>query len=223
MSGYCRRPQSQSPSLLRPPGNRKDAHSQGAGLGAGARQQALAVKRERILARELDGKITKAESDRWLKPVADELEANRRQLEELREVTLPTYAQLGALLRPLRCFSRLSIDEKRRLIASQFQAIKVRDYRVTSLYLLTGDMVTPDLSKFPPVDPTMCQTCGSREKERGEDRYCAHCSYEIEGTTWKDRETARTGKGRRLPKVHPGALTSESSRQNGVGNASQRF
>jgi hypothetical protein len=41
-----------------------------------------------------------------------------------------------------------------RLIVSRFQAIKVRDYRVASLYLLMGDIVTPDLSKFHPLGPT---------------------------------------------------------------------
>ena len=29
----------------------------------------------------------------------------------------------------------------------------MRDYGVTSLYLLTGDTVTPDLSRLPPLDP----------------------------------------------------------------------
>ena len=184
-----------------------------------ARQQALAVKRERILAREFEGKITKAESDRWLKPVDEELAANRRLLEELVEIAPPTSAQLGELLRPLRAFPRLSIDEKRRLITSRFQQIKVRDYRVTSLYLLTGDIVTPDLSKFPPLE---CLSCRDREKELGHDRYCAYCAYEIEGTTATERALARRRKGRR-PEVHPGVLTSESSRQSAVGNSSQRL
>ncbi len=101
---------------------------------------------------------------------------------------------------------------------SRFQAIKVRDYRITSLYLLTGDMVTTD---HIPLDPTMCRNCGWQPKERGEDRYCAHCAYEIEGTTWMDRrdlEAARTKKRRRRPKVHPGVLT---SRQKAVGDTSQ--
>ena len=74
------------------------------------------MKRERILAREFDGKITKAESGRWLKPVEEELAANRRLLEELAETSVPTFARLGHLLLPFRRFSGLAIDEKRRLI-----------------------------------------------------------------------------------------------------------
>jgi Recombinase zinc beta ribbon domain len=87
-----------------------------------ARQKALTDKRERIIDYGIEGAITKDERDRRLKPVVDEIAANRQLFEDLMDTPLPTYAEWQHLMQPFqKGFAGLPADEKRRLLTSRFQ------------------------------------------------------------------------------------------------------
>lgn len=159
-----------------------------------ARQDALAKQRERIIDLEVTGRICRDNCDRRLKVVDDEIGSNRLALAELIETPLPSYAEWQRLFRPfLRGFSGLPVGEKRSLVASRFQQIKVRDYRVISLYLLTGGETEPK----PPIpeveqDPTKCISCGRNIRQDIRDSiapYCLPCSEIDPGA---EEEAART-------------------------------
>jgi hypothetical protein len=123
-----------------------------------ARQDALVGKRDRIIDLAVEGRIPKADLDRRLKLVDDDIEANRKALAELVEPLLPTQAEWKMLLRPfMRGFRCLPVEEKRKLLASRFQQIKVRDYRVSSLFLLTGEAKAVSAPKVRPEEN--CRKC----------------------------------------------------------------
>jgi DNA invertase Pin-like site-specific DNA recombinase len=150
-----------------------------------ARQKVLSAKRERIIDAQLDGTITKPDRDRRLKIVDDEMKSNRQAIAELVETPLPTYAEWQRLFRPfMRGFKGLPVEEKRRLIMSRFQQIKVKDYRVVSLYLLTGEAAV--VRDLPARSEEKCHTCAcvltaddlSYNQECGVDvswRFCRSC------------------------------------------------
>jgi hypothetical protein len=53
-------------------------------------------------------------------------------------------------------------EQKQKLVESRFQEIKIKDYRIVSLYLLTGEIVTPDpldMSAQNAPDGTKCYSC----------------------------------------------------------------
>jgi hypothetical protein len=108
----------------------------------------------------------------------------------------------GSLFRPFKNFADLPIDEKRRLISSRFQEIKVQDGRVASLYLLTGQVVAPR-----PKDPTKCGGCtrqlSDSEKRYGCENYCARCWDE--SLDWKEgqREEQERRQQERLEMLYP--------------------
>lgn len=92
---------------------------------------------------------------------------------------MPTYREWQELMRPFRRgFAGLPIEEKRRLVADRFQEIKVRDGKVVSLYLLTGE--TRVASDLPAVsrDQTKCRTCGQALSQDDLD-YNLKCGVEV--------------------------------------------
>jgi hypothetical protein len=141
-----------------------------------ARQKAPSGKREPIIDHALEDKITKQDEDRRLRIVDDELEANNRTLNDLRETPMLTYAEWQHRMRPFcERFAALPVDEKRRLITSRFQGVKLKDYRVVSLYLLTRDMVSPVPTRQVEVDPTKCPSC-LRAKKSPRETCCDDCT-----------------------------------------------
>jgi hypothetical protein len=162
-----------------------------------AQQERLAEKRERIIEFALDGTITKADRDRPLKSVDDSLDVNRKALSELVETPLPSYSEWRELLWPFRNFESLPPDEKRRLITSRFQEVRVKDFRVVSLYLLTGEIKSnPDSGRQPEADPSRCFSCGcfvSNPKALLAGRsYCEPCS---DGIAYEEAQTSRARQG----------------------------
>jgi hypothetical protein len=69
-------------------------------------------------------------------------------------------------------------EDRRRLIASRFQEIRVRDYQVVSLYLLTGGVVTPDPLQTIEVDPNGCSRCAGHKKH--DEEFCGDCMPMVE-------------------------------------------
>ena len=137
---------------------------------------------------------------------------NRKALNEVQVPGLSTEQVLESL-RPFREFETLSVDEKRRLITTRFQGIRVRDYRVQSLFLLTGDGA--ESSQRVESYTTVCRRCGdklteSREVYRG--GYCERCS---------DGAAPERRPGGGLP-VQAGGLNRESSRST-VNDSYQRL
>jgi DNA invertase Pin-like site-specific DNA recombinase len=144
-------------------------------------QETLGQKRERIIDLAADGAIDKIDRDRRLASVDDDLEVCRRMLAELvTDAPLPSYRQWCDMFRPFRNFGTLPADEKRRLLTSRFQEIRVKDYRVVSLYLLTGEVMTPEGRPHRETDPTACYSCGRAIRHTrastGEENYCWSCS-----------------------------------------------
>ena len=125
-----------------------------------AQQKALLEKRERIIEFALDGVYPKAERDRRLGMVDGDLEVSRQALDDVRDTRF-SYKQFMEMMRPFREFELLPVDEKRRLITSRFQEIKVKDYRVVSFYLLTGEAATLNAERQAPVggDAAICYDC----------------------------------------------------------------
>jgi DNA invertase Pin-like site-specific DNA recombinase len=139
-----------------------------------AKQNALVVKRDRIIDLAVEGRIPKADLDRRLKLVEEHIEANHKALAELVEPTLPTHAEWKALTKPFtQNFCGLPVAAKRRLVASRIQQIKVKDGRVVSWYLLTGEV------KAAPVRPEEhCHTCG-RVLELDDLDYNRECERDV--------------------------------------------
>lgn len=126
-----------------------------------AQHDALDAKRARVIEFALDGTISKADRDRRLKVVDDDLQLNQQALAALVESPMPTQREWNELMRPFRRgFAGLPVEEKRRMVAERFQEIKVRDGKVVSLYLLTGE--TKAVAELPAVsrEHTNCHTCG---------------------------------------------------------------
>ena len=160
-------------------------------------RQTLARRRERIIEFALDGTLTKGDRDRRLKLVDDDLDANRRALDDLADTPLPSLAEWRDFLRPFNVFETLSMEEKRRLLTSRFQEIRVKDYRVVSLYLLTGEVTTPKVVPGPEIDPTVCYSCGhtispSLGVTLGGVTYCGPCS---DGIADEDEQIALAQRG----------------------------
>jgi len=156
---------------------------------------ALAKKRKRIIEAFLDGTLMKPDRDRRLLALDAEDERTRRELVEVSDVSLPTYAEWQQLLKPFRHgFSGLPSTEKRRLITSRFQDIRVKDYRIVSLYLLTGEpaAIRPSAPLETHCDPTRCAECGmSGSKVR--DGLCDPCQDAIAGLREEERKTRLEG------------------------------
>jgi DNA invertase Pin-like site-specific DNA recombinase len=151
-------------------------------------QKTLLEKRERIIEFALDGTIDRSDRDRRLKTVDDDLDSNRRKLTEVVDTPLPTYREWCDLLWAFKNFEDLPPDEKRRRITSRFQEIRVKDYRVVSLYLLTGEVATPN-EPLREVDPNTCYSCGRTMRKRipfGGVNYCEPCS---EGIAIKEEQS----------------------------------
>ncbi len=96
------------------------------------------------------------------------------------DAPLPTYEQWCDMFWPFRNFRVLPPEEKRRLITSRFQEIRVKDYRVVSLFMLTGEAVTPE-PRYPERDPNACYSCGRKPRPEyrvplGGVTYCLDCS-----------------------------------------------
>jgi len=147
-----------------------------------AQEKALADRRARVIESFFDGTITKQDRDRHLDAVNNEREAIGRELAELKDTLMPGYAEWELLFRPFRKgFRGQPAEERRRLITSRFQEIRVRNYQVVSLYLLTGEVAAPrpiPLVELP--DGTKCYECGRElryewEKNRYEHPYCEGC------------------------------------------------
>jgi hypothetical protein len=175
-----------------------------------ARQKALADKRERIIDFALEGVYDQSERDRRLQPVRDELATNQRLLDDLVEAPMPTYAEWEYLMQPFRRgFSGLPADEKRRLITSRFQNIRVKNYRVVSLYLLTGDVVNPAPIPHVEADPHRCECCGGVGSLVQNQRctICADIALELADD---HRMRVRLGRATWEARTHAGVLTRES-------------
>jgi len=156
-----------------------------------AQLDALAKKRERIIEFALEGTITKLDRDRRLRALDAEVERIRREIGELTDVPMPTYDEWTELLRPFRRgFPGLPSTEKRRLITSRFQDIRVKDYRVASLYLLTGEPA--DFRPQPPLE-THCDLCRRPLNEPAEAGriYCDGCQDTIAEQGEVDRAEMR--------------------------------
>ncbi len=149
-------------------------------------QKKLESKRTRAIDAEIEGFITKEDRDRRVKVIDADLDTIRREREKLAHSNgpLPTEAEWQRMFRPFKTFRQLSTEEKRQLVSSRFQEIKVQDYRVVSLYLLTGEAVAPKpLSAFRVEnDPTRCRLCSLplldseiAAGERLNDYLCAGC------------------------------------------------
>lgn len=128
-----------------------------------AQREALNAKRSRVIEFALEGTISKPDRDRRLKLVDDDLAVNEQALAALVETPMPTFEEWKELMRPFRRgFSGLPIEQKRKLVAERFQEIKIRDGRVVSLYLLTGQTKAvadnPTLTHAP--EESNCHTCG---------------------------------------------------------------
>jgi Recombinase zinc beta ribbon domain len=204
--------------------SRKDTSRRRARLEA--RQKALAEKRERIIEFALEGVYDQSERDRRLQPVLDERAANQRLLDDLVETPLPTLDEWQYLMQPFRRgFAGLPADEKRRLITSRFQNIRVKNYRVVSLYLLTGDIVKP--SEHEEVDPTKCYGCGHRVSESKRISWqgttmCAECAEHADYEASESRSRVRLGRTTWEDRIHAGVLTREST-ANTVNDSSHRL
>jgi hypothetical protein len=130
-------------------------------------------------------------------------------------------ALLKNLLQPMKGFSDESVEKKHRLIASRYQEIRVRNYKVVSLYLLTGEGVMP---YQPP-----CFGCGRGLDEQDVPwKYCEPC-WRAKGEPDEADECWELGK-RPMPssnrqqsptaRVHPGVFELESSRVKGCNATS---
>lgn len=150
-------------------------------------QEKLESKRARIIDAEIEGTITKQDRDLRLKKVNTDLDANRREHEELehKNAPLPTFGQWERMARPFKNFASLPVDEKRRLITSRFQEIRVKDGCVVSLYLLTGEVVTPRPKEI--EDPTKCVGCTRQLREREIRRHWNVCERCLdENAEWRE-------------------------------------
>ncbi len=187
---------------------KKDLHAQ---------QKKLAAKRERIIEFALDGSIATQDRDNRLRIVDAELASIRKQLEELTDVSMPTYAEWQRIFRPfMRGFPGMAHDEKRRLVTSRFEKIMVKDYKVVSCYLLTGETITHEPVTHIETDATKCYSCQQRSKVQGEE-YCAKCSHELEmGDMARQLDTE-------APFAHPGVWGPASSALAGHVDTSQRL
>jgi DNA invertase Pin-like site-specific DNA recombinase len=140
-------------------------------------KETLSKKRGRIIEFALDGTLTKEDRDRRLKLVDDDLDLNSRALTDLADTPLPSLREWHDFLRPFNIFETLSLDAKRRLLTSRFQEIRVKDYRLVSLYLLTGEVTTPKAET--------CHSCGLNLRQGlialGGRYYCEPCAVTLEG------------------------------------------
>jgi hypothetical protein len=101
----------------------------------------------------------------------------------------PSYREWCDIVRPFRKFGSLLPDEKRKLITSRLQEIRVKDYRVVSLYLPTGEVLTPEVQLQREIDANVCYSCGRAIRHRADplrlENYCGPCSdgiSQLEGT-----------------------------------------